>query len=117
MSKIKCFDVFKMVASGLSEDVMNNYEVNEAKLSLLEKECNALDAVSDESNGVGFEVDISEDTLDISISLDFTYIIIVDRLYPEFLDIIQENTKSMRVQKTDTEDILRITFVFNSIWD
>lgn len=117
MSRIKCFDVFNMVADSLSDNIKNNYEVNETKLRLLEQECDALDAVSNESDGVGFEVDISEENLDISISLDFAYIIIVDRLYPQFLDIIQKNTKSMRVRKTDTEDILRITFTFEGIWD
>lgn len=117
MKRIKCFDVFDMVCEGLSEEFTNNYEVNETKLDLFKKECAALDAVSEESDGIGFEVDISEETGRITVSLDFAYTIIVDNLYPSFLDIIQENTRSLKVEKTDVEDILRITFIFEGIWD
>lgn len=116
MNRIRCFDVFNMVAEGLSEDFKDRYDINEAKLALLKKACDALDAVSAESDGIGFEVDISEETQEVSISLDFAYTIIVDFVHPEFFDILQENTRSMKIEKTETEDILKITFVFAGIW-
>ena len=117
MKKIRCFDVFNMVAEGLSDDFKKNYEVNETKLTQLEKECEALDSISEDSDCIGFEVDIDEETRDIIISLEFVYVIIVDNLHPEFYDVVQENTKSMKVEKTDTEDVLKLTFVFEGVWD
>lgn len=69
MDKLKSFDVFEMVSSGLSDDFTKNYEVNETKLQKLKEKCEALDVLMDD--GRGFEVDISEETGEIFITCIF----------------------------------------------
>ena len=70
MDKLKSFDVFEMVSGGLSEDFTRNYEVNETKLQKLKEKCEALDVLLKDSQG--FEVDISEETGEISITCIFS---------------------------------------------
>lgn len=70
MDKLKSFDVFEMVSSGLSEDFTRNYEVNETKLQKLKEKCESLDVLLKDSHG--FEVDISEETGEISITCIFS---------------------------------------------
>lgn len=69
MDKLKSFDVFEMVSGGLSDNFTRNYEVNETKLQKLKEKCEALDVLMD--NERGFEVDISEETGEISITCIF----------------------------------------------
>ena len=69
MAELKSFDVFEMVSGGLSEGFTRNYEVNETKLQRFKEKCEALDVLLKDSRG--FEVDISEETGEISITCMF----------------------------------------------
>lgn len=117
MNKIPCFDVFEMVAGDVQSDFLTSKRVNDGKLAQLKRSCEVLDEISEDSEGVGFSVDINEDTGIISISFDFLYEINILTEEIDFGDLAQSNTKGIVITKTDTEDMLRITLVFDSIWD
>lgn len=117
MMRLSCFEVFEMVADSIGEDFLSKHKLNKDKEALLRRECEAFDAVAAETDNIGFTIIISEDTGEISISLDFMYdLSIVTKSVP-FLDIIQDNTKSMIINRADEDDVLKLTFVFDSIWD
>lgn len=112
----RCFDIFKVVSNSVSNEYLSEHKLNEDKERLLRKECGIFDALANETDGVGFIVVISDESGDISISLDFMYDLSVLTKSVPFLDLIQDNTKTMMISRVE-EDMLRLTFVFDPIWD
>lgn len=117
MMMLSCFEVFKMVAGAMDDEYLMTHKVNEQKEALLRTECEAFDKVASEVESVGFTVLISEETRDISISLEFMYDLCIVTKNVPFLDLIRDNTKAMMIDRAEDEDVLKLTFVFDPIWD
>lgn len=116
MSKVKCFDVLMMVLERMKDEKNCAFEPDACKIALLENECAALDRLADQSDATGFEVDVDEDSGKVTISLDVAFSLAVVRSDRSLLQLFEENTKSFSINKTDVQDIIRLTFVFESLW-
>lgn len=117
MCTVKCFDVLMMVLESMKEENKSAFEIDTRRLALLENECAALDRLADKSDATGFEVDVDETSGEVTISLDVAFSLAVVRSDRSLLQLLEENTKSFCINKTDVQDIIRLTFVFESLWE
>lgn len=117
MSTVKCFDVLMMVLESMQEEKTCAFEIDACMLALLENECAALDRLADKSDATGFEVDVDETSGEVTISLDVAFSLAAVRSDGSLLQLLEENTKSFCINKTDVQDIIRLTFVFESLWE
>ena len=116
MNRIRCYDVLIMVLQAMNEDMDMLYSVDENKLALIERQCDAIDSFAEETDCAGFEIDVNEENGEVTICLDVAYCVTVDKCFPSFFDVIGANTKSLSIDKTDIEGIIRLTLVFESLW-
>ena len=117
MCTVKCFDVLMMVLESMKEGNKSAFEIDTCRLALLENECEALDRLADKSDTTGFEVDVDETSGEVTISLDVAFSLAAVRSDGSLLQLLEENTKSFCINKTDVQDIIRLTFVFESLWE
>lgn len=116
MSTIRIYDVLEMVLQSVKEEKNCAFEPDACKLALLEKECAALDRLANQCDATGFEVDVNETSGEVTISLDVVFSLAVVRSDRSLLQLLEENTKSFSINKTDMQDIIRLTIVFESLW-
>lgn len=117
MSTIRIYDVLKMVLQSMKEEENCAFEIDTRRLALLENGCAALDRLADKSDATGFEVDVDETSGEVTISLDVAFSLAAVRSDGSLLQLLEENTKSFCINKTDVQDIIRLTFVFESLWE
>lgn len=116
MSTIRIYDVLEMVLQSVKEEKNCALEPDACKLALLEKECAALDKLADLSDATSFEVDVDETSGEVTISLDVAFSLAVVKSDRSLLQLFEENTTSFSINKTDVQDIFRLTFIFESVW-
>lgn len=113
MEKIKCFDVVKMVIDEATSQFGVLWKVNPEELRKLNERCEFIDKLSDESNGVSYDVSVDDKTMDISVTLE------CDELIAENKDHViyrlMNGSKSINLFAHDGH--LCIKFKFGSIWD
>ena len=116
MDRIRCCDVLEMVLQTMNEGREMLFSVDENKLAQIECQCDAIDSFAQETDCTGFEVDVNEKSGEVTICIDVAYCVTVDKCFPSFFDVIGANTKSLSIDKTDVEGIIRLTLVFESLW-
>lgn len=114
MSFAKCFDVVSVVTEEASKQFGIAWRVDKDKERALENDCVIIDALSEEFNGVSFEVDINEISMDITVSLVCTEMIIESPSH-KLYDVLQ-HTKKFAVKRAD-DDGIQLDFVFPGIWE
>jgi len=117
MSTIRIYDVLMTVLESMKDEKKYVFEIDACKLALLEKECAALDRLANQCDATGFEVDVDETSGEVTISLDVAFSLAVIRSDRSLMQLFEENTKSFRINKTDVQDIIRLKFVFESLWE
>lgn len=115
MSFAKCFDVVSMVAEEASEQFGVAWRVDKERERVLKKDCLAIDSLAEEFNGVSFEVDIDDITMDIKVSLVCGELI-VDSQNHKLYDVLRD-TKRFSVSKSADDSGIQLDFVFPGIWE
>lgn len=113
MSFVKCFDIVEMVTDEATKQfgslVQVNYEVKEN----LRHCCEMIDSFSQQFGGVSYEVDIDDNTMDITISVvceEFETTLMSSKF-----SLLAENSKKISFL-TAEEDLIKVQFVFDGIW-
>ncbi len=113
MSFAKCFDVVSMVTEEAGKQFGLMWRVDKDKEKILKKNCEGIDALAKEFNGVSFEVDVNDITMNITVSLVCGEIIISEpshRLYN-----ILQHAKRFAIKQVESDNI-QLDFVFPGIW-
>lgn len=114
MDNIKCFDVVTMVTDEATEQFGRLFREDTKRKELLESCCSIIDDIAEQFNGVAFEVDVDDTTMDITVTLTCGEIIIEGEA--EFYELLN-HIKSFGVKASeDGEDLICIDFVFDGIW-
>lgn len=113
MSGLKCFDVAKMVIDEATSQFGVLWRVNDDKLRKFNSNCELIDELSDESHGVSYDVDINDETMDISVTLECEDLIADSKDHVIYR--LMNGTKSINMFAH--EGNLCIKFKFGSIWD
>lgn len=113
MGFVKCFDVVMMVAEEATKQFGSLLCVDEDKERLLESYCEILDSIAKRFNGVSFDVEVDDETTDITVSLvcdEFE----IDEHSDEFYSLVSK-TKKINIKACDSDKI-QIDFTFGGIW-
>lgn len=114
MSFVSCFEVVSMVVDEATERFSPLWRVNGDKIKILNQYCDVLDILSKEFNGVSYEVEVNEITMEIDIALECDEIIIESKDHV-FYELIK---RSIKYGFSVSEDgALIIKFVFPSVWE
>lgn len=115
MSFLKCYDVAKMVIDEATERFGAGYCVRGDDAAVLEARCGIIDNLARRFNGVSYEVDVDEETTDITISLICDMPDIVDS-DDEFYVLVSQ-AKKFCVEPCAKDSIqLKLDFMFDGIW-
>lgn len=112
MSFIKCFDVASMVIEDANERFSPVWKVDEERLNIFKQYCEAIDLLSKEFEGASFEVEIDEQTMEISVVLECDEIIIESDTHTLY-ELIK---RTIRYGFSASGDSLLVKFVFPSMW-
>lgn len=113
MARLKCFDVAKMVIDEATSQFGVLWRVSDNKLCKFNSNCDLIDELSDESHGVSYDVDINDETMDISVTLECEDLIADSKDHVIYR--LMNSTKSINMFAHDGH--LCIKFKFGSIWD
>lgn len=114
MSFIKCFDVVEMVTDEATDQFGSLVQVNEEAKNNLRHCCNMIDDFAQQFGGISYEVDVDDNTTDITVSVvceEFETTIISSKFY-----LLVQSVKRMSFS-TPEEDLIKVQFVFDGIWD
>lgn len=113
MKKIKCFSIVSAVVEEATLQFRPMYKLNEEWYDMLKQYCDVIDALSEESDNVAFEVHVDRITHHLSISMECPVfsVGVLDELFIE----LAKRTLELKFENCDGENI-RVTFVFPSLW-
>ena len=113
MGIVNCYDVVEMVTEEATTQFGVLLKVDEAKLHKLKSCCEMIDDLSKKFNGISYEVEVNDDTTDITISLvcgEFA----IDKTTSSFYNLIKM-VKKINFKPYEEEQI-QIDFTFGGIW-
>lgn len=114
MAAVKCFDVVTMVTDEATKQFGSLVTEDEEKKNILKSYCSIIDDIADRFNGVAFEVDVDDETADITISVVCLELEVGsnDKFYK-----LMQHAKEFRVSVSkDGADCIQMDFVFDGIW-
>lgn len=113
MNRIKCYDVAAMVIDEATNQFGSLWKVSKSKLDDLKENCRLVDELSDESNGVSYDVAVNDETMDISVTLECEELVAENKSHVIYR--LMDKSKSINMFAHDGN--LCIKFKFGSIWD
>lgn len=116
MGFVRCYDVTKMVIDEATKRFGAYYNVNEASASSLMSCCELIDRLARRFNGISYEVDVDEETTDITIALtcdEFEVGSPKDDFYKIVAQAKQVNIKPCSPDSSQVQ----LDFVFDGIWE
>ena len=114
MDIVKCFDVVSMVVDEANKQFAPLWKPNKEKYQILEQYCQAIDELSDEFDGVSYDVEIDDIDMTIKIVLECTDMIIEQKQH-RYYDLAQRAL--LFGFSASEEGNLNVEFTFPSIWD
>lgn len=113
MNVIQCFDVLMMVI----DDANNQFGISEnrEKVSQFKLVCRNVDNFVDEVGGESIEVEVDEVTKDIFISVFCNDLVVEDDR--RCFELVASMSKKTCFKKSYDDNLLRIEFVFDGVWD
>lgn len=113
-SHVKCFDVVKMVTDEATSQFKPIFNVVPEREKILKSYCEVIDQLAEQFNGVAFEAEVDDETMDIAVSL-ICEEFVVDAQSGANLQRVADKAKYMGFRAADDERI-QMSFVFGSIW-
>lgn len=115
MSFVKCFDVVDMIIKEANNRFSPLWKVDEEKFKVLKQYSEAIDKLSEEFEGVSYDVEVDEISMEVSIVLECDEIIIENKNHILY-ELMKRTIKSVFSVSEDGEN-LAVKFVFPSIWE
>lgn len=113
MSFVKCYDVAEMVVDEATSQFGSLLMVDEEKQKELIECCGMIDVLAEKFGGISYEVEVNDETTDITISLvcnEFE----VDTTSDYFYELMRK-TQKVGFKSYEDEQI-QIDFIFSGIW-
>lgn len=113
MGFAKCFDVVTMVTDEATAQFGSLLCEEQSKKETLKVYCDMIDSLAERFDGVSFEVEMDDDTTDITVSLvcgEFE----IDDCSDDFYKLV-EAAKKVSFRAAD-DDTIQVDFKFGGIW-
>lgn len=112
MNRIKCYDVAAMVIDEATNQFGSLWKVSRSRLDDLKESCKLIDELSDESNGVSYDVAVNDETMDISVTLECEELVAENKSHVIYR--LMDKSKSINMFSQDGH--LCIKFRFCGVW-
>ena len=113
MSSVKCYDVVKTIIDEATKRYKPIWVIDKEKLDILEEYCGVIDSLASEFGGSTLEVEVSEETLDVIITLHCNEVTVRNENHIFYQ--ITKRAKSVSFELVDSNTIA-LTYVFPSVW-
>ena len=114
MSFVKCFDAASMVVEEATSQFKPIWKIDKEKYRILEQYCDAIDEISDEFNGISYDVEVDDIAMTISIVLECQDILIQQKSHIFFSLTQRTNAIGFSVSENGN---LNVKFIFPSVWN
>lgn len=111
---VKCFDVVSMVVEEATKQFAPIWKLNKEKYDILKQYCQVIDDLSDEFDGISYEVNVDDIALTIAITLECQDVVIEKQSHKYYELIQRTNTFGFSVSEDGN---LNVNFVFPSVWE
>lgn len=110
---IKCYEVVSMVTDEATSQFCSLWRVNKIRQNELERNCELIDKLAEDYNGISYDVDVDDITMEISVAIEFDELIVEskDSVFYELL----EKVKRLKFSSSDTNLCIKLSF--DSIWE
>lgn len=115
MRKINCIDVVESVVEEAHNRFSSLFIIDKQAYNILRQYCGAIDLITDEFNGVGYDVRIDETTKNIHIAIICEDVVVYNKGHL-FCRLVEKADKVSISINTDEDLCIAVEFVFPSIW-
>lgn len=113
MSFAKCYDVVEMVTEEATSQFGSLLKVDEERQRELRECCDLIDVLAEKFGGISYEVEVDDETTDITVSLVCGELEI-DTSSDDFYGLMHK-AKKVGFKSYENEQ-LQIDFIFGGIW-
>ena len=113
-SFVKCFDAVSMVVEEATAQFAPIWKLDKEKYRILKQYCDALDVISDECDGVSFDVEVDDIAMTIAITLECQEMVIESKNHRYFS--LAQRAVSFGFSVSE-DGLLNAKFVFPSVWE
>lgn len=114
MNFVKCFDAVDMVVEEANKQFAPLWRLNKEKYKILGQYCQVIDSLSDEFDGVSYDVEIDDIAMTVAVTLECQDINIQQQSH-KYYSLAQ---RAITFGFSTSEDgNLNVKFVFQSVWD
>lgn len=113
MSFVKCFDVVEMVIEEANKQFAPLWKLDKEKYRILEQYCQVIDDLSEEFDGVSYDVEVDDISMTIAITLECQDISIQQQSHKYYSLAQRAITFGFSTSKDGN---LNVKFVFPSVW-
>lgn len=111
---VKCFDVVSMVVEEATKQFSPIWKLDDEKYRILEQYCTIIDGLSDEFEGVSYDVEVDDIKLTTAITLECQDISIEQSTH-KFYSLAQ---RAVSIDfSSSKEGNLNVRFVFPCLWN
>lgn len=113
-SFVKCFDAVSMVVEEANNQFSPLWKLDKEKYRILEQYCQVIDALSDEFEGISYDVEIDDIAMTIAITLECKDISIQQQSHKYYALAQRAIVFGF---STSEDNNLNVRFVFPSVWN
>lgn len=110
---VKCFDVVSMIVEEATNQFSPIFKLDKEKYRILEQYCQAIDDLSDEFQGISYDVEVDDIKMTITITLECVDMYIGEKSHKYYALVQRTAAVGFSVSETGN---LNVKFVFPSIW-
>lgn len=114
MNSVTCFDVASEVINDATERFKPLMRLNTERVDIFKQYCEVIDELAEEFNGVSFEVEVDEITMEVTVILECGEIIIGSSNHV-FYELVKRTIRYGFSAGED--DNVAVKFVFPCLWD
>lgn len=114
MAKANCFKETKSLIDETTSRLGYQWSIDSERLRALKEYCDMIESVADLYDGVAYEIEINENTTDITVSL-VCEAFETDQHSSKFYEVVK-HAKQVEFSAYDTEISVKISFTFDGVW-
>lgn len=114
MSNVRCFDTAKEIIELAEERFAPRWKLNSERVDILKQYCDTIDEMAAEFDGISYDVEIDEITMNITIALECEEVTIKSSNH--VLYELMKRTVQFGFATSEDGNLL-VKFTFPNLWD
>lgn len=114
-TKVKSFDVAKMVIDEASSQFGSLWALSDTKLDIFKQYCDCIDDMVDEFGATAISVDVDDINMTIDVAFECPELILEDSRH-HFFDLV-ERSERLSISLGEGNDSIVVKFTFPKLWE